>query len=40
MQIPDADILVPECGHISMMVGSRAAEEVWEPMKDWILEQI
>lgn len=37
MQIPDADILIPECGHISMMVGSRAENEVWEPMKDWIL---
>lgn len=38
MQIPDADIFIPECGHISMMVGSRAEKEVWEPLKDWILK--
>ncbi len=36
-QIKNADILIPECGHISMMVGSGAEKEVWEPMKDWIL---
>lgn len=39
-QIPDAYILTPPCGHISMMVGSVAEKEVWEPMKDWILGQI
>lgn len=35
-QIPDAYILSPPCGHISMMVGSVAEKQVWEPMKDWI----
>lgn len=35
-QLQDAYILTPECGHISMMVGSRAQKEVWEPMRDWI----
>ncbi len=39
-QLQDAYILTPDCGHISMMVGSRAEKEVWEPMKDWILGQI
>ena len=39
-QISDGYILIPECGHISMMVGARAKDEVWEPMKDWILGQI
>lgn len=38
-QLQDAYILTPDCGHISMMVGSRAQKEVWEPMKDWILSQ-
>lgn len=36
-QIKNADILIPDCGHISMMVGSRAEKEVWKPMKKWIL---
>lgn len=40
LQIPDAYILSPPCGHISMMVGSVAEKQVWEPMKDWILGQI
>ncbi len=39
-QIPDGYILIPDCGHISMMVGARAKDDVWEPMKDWILGQI
>lgn len=39
-QIPDGYILIPECGHISMMVGARAKDEVWEPMKNWILGQV
>lgn len=35
-QLQNAYTLTPECGHISMMVGSRAEAEVWEPMRDWI----
>jgi polyhydroxyalkanoate synthase len=35
-QIKNADILIPECGHISMMVGTRAEKEVWKPIRDWI----
>ncbi len=40
IQIEDAYILTPPCGHISMMVGAGAEKQVWEPMKDWILGQI
>lgn len=40
VKIPDADILTPDCGHISMMVSSRAQEEVWEPMICWILDVV
>ncbi len=39
-QIKNADILIPECGHISMMVGTRAEKEVWKPIRDWILSHI
>jgi len=39
-QIKDADILIPECGHISMMVGTGAEKEVWKPIRDWILGSI
>ncbi len=38
-KIPDAYILEPDCGHISMMVGSRARQEVWKPLKDWLIER-
>lgn len=39
-QIKGADILIPDCGHISMMVAARAEKEVWEPLRDWICNQI
>lgn len=38
-QIKGATILTPDCGHISMMVSAKAQEEVWEPLKRWILSQ-
>lgn len=37
-KIPDADLLEPDCGHISMMVSSRAKSDVWEPMAGWIFD--
>ncbi len=39
-QIKGAYILTPDCGHNSMMVGSKAEKEVWQPMKHWIFSQI
>jgi len=39
-QIQDAYILTPDCGHISMMVAAQAKREVWQPMKDWIFNQL
>jgi polyhydroxyalkanoate synthase len=38
-QLPDVTLMEPDCGHISMMVGSRAEKDVWKPMKKWILQQ-
>lgn len=35
-QIKGSDQMVPDCGHISMMVGARAEKDVWIPMRDWI----
>ncbi len=35
-QIKNADILIPECGHISMMVAKRAKAEVWKPLINWV----
>lgn len=35
-QLPNAWILEPDCGHISMMVSSKAEKMVWEPIRDWL----
>lgn len=37
--ITDVDILSPTIGHIGMMVGRRAEQDVWVPVKDWILSK-
>ncbi|WP_235068233.1 alpha/beta fold hydrolase [Micavibrio aeruginosavorus] len=33
---PDAAILRPDCGHISLMAGRNAMETVWAPLADWL----
>lgn len=35
--IPQARLLTSTCGHIGMMTGRRAQDEVWEPIADWIV---
>ncbi len=35
-QLPHATILNPDCGHISMMVGGSAKEQMWKPMTKWM----
>lgn len=35
-QLPNATLLEPDCGHISMMVGRNAESDVWKPIKAWI----
>ncbi len=38
--LPDAELLNPACGHIGMIVGRRAKQEVWEPMHGWLQKQV
>ncbi len=35
--IPHATLLQSSCGHIGMMTGRRAKDEVWKPIADWIM---
>ncbi|HRK97780.1 MAG TPA: hypothetical protein PLE43_08990 [Alphaproteobacteria bacterium] len=35
-QLKNAEVIKPDCGHISMMVGSKAEEQVWKPLSKWI----
>lgn len=35
--IPQARLLTSTCGHIGMMTGRRAQDEVWKPIADWIV---
>lgn len=35
-QMPRATALVPRLGHIGMIAGSRAKEEVWQPLAAWL----
>jgi polyhydroxyalkanoate synthase len=34
--IPNAQSLKPKSGHISMLVGSKAKQTLWEPLLEWI----
>lgn len=38
-KIKGAMVIEPDCGHISMMIGSKAEEQVWIPLRDWIFLQ-
>lgn len=37
--LPDARLIRPAAGHIGMMVGSRSAKELWEPLAHWLCEE-
>lgn len=36
-KIKKAVMVEPDCGHISMMIGSHAERDVWMPLRDWII---
>jgi polyhydroxyalkanoate synthase len=35
-EIPGAALHVPSCGHIGMIAGETAIEQVWKPILDWV----
>ncbi len=37
-QIPNAVLYDPACGHVGMIAGGNAVENVWQPIADWILD--
>ena len=39
-QLPNATLLEPDCGHISMMVSDKAEKMVWCPIREWLLQDI
>lgn len=34
--IKRCDLLMPECGHVSMVVGKNAKEQMWQPVVKWL----
>lgn len=36
--LPDATVVSPESGHVSMVVGTRAKRDLWKPMVKWMSE--
>lgn len=34
--IPRCETLFPECGHVSMVVGKHARQQMWEPVANWL----
>ena len=34
---PAATLLEPPLGHVGMVVGRRAQQTVWDPLRDWLL---
>jgi polyhydroxyalkanoate synthase len=37
-KLPHATILHPQSGHVGMLVGARAQEQLWQPLRDWALQ--
>lgn len=35
-EIPRCDVITPKAGHVSMVAGSRAKEEMWAPVAGWL----
>lgn len=33
------DTIMPECGHVSMVVGKNACQQMWEPVANWLAEK-
>lgn len=38
-QIPHAQILEPDCGHIGMIAGQKSIAQVWNPVANWMKSQ-
>lgn len=36
LKIKDAAILDPKCGHVGMIAGGNAVDDVWSPIADWV----
>ena len=34
--IKKCDVILPECGHVSMVVGKNARQQMWEPVANWL----
>lgn len=39
VQMPQARLHTPDCGHIGMIAGAHAVETVWWPIAEWVREQ-
>ena len=37
-RLPRAEVLQPDLGHIGLLVGSKAPEAVWRPVREWLLQ--
>ncbi|MEX0922509.1 MAG: alpha/beta fold hydrolase [Rhodovibrionaceae bacterium] len=38
--LPDCRVLQPRAGHIGLMTAARAPQEVWQPLADWLKEEV
>jgi polyhydroxyalkanoate synthase subunit PhaC len=34
--LPEATVIRPAAGHVSMVVGDPAPEQLWQPFTDWL----
>jgi len=34
--LPQAERMAPPLGHIGMIVGGRAKEQLWQPLSEWL----
>lgn len=39
-KLRDATVLKPDCGHVAMMTGRRAEQDVWHPVADWVMGRV
>ncbi|MBL4873832.1 MAG: alpha/beta fold hydrolase [Rhodobacteraceae bacterium] len=39
-EIPNAKLLMPDAGHVGMIVGSKARETVWKPVSEFFLDKL
>lgn len=39
-KLSDVTVIKPACGHVAMMTGRAAEDDVWRPVADWLLGQV